>query len=79
MTDNSPIRLSQIRGIQKEDLWAQQIRYWRTHLDIFIEEYFKVHLRDVQKIQARAFGNCDTMVFVQSRGFGKTWITALCC
>ena len=30
-------------------------------------------------MQARAFGNCDTMVFVQSRGFGKTWITAVCC
>lgn len=30
MTDNTP-RLSQIKGIQHEDLWAQQIRYWRTH------------------------------------------------
>lgn len=72
-------RLSQIKSIQHEDLWAKQIRYWRTHLDIFIEEYFKVKLKDVQKIQARAFGNCETLVFVQSRGFGKTWITALCC
>ena len=25
------------------------------------------------------FGNCDTIYFVQSRGFGKTWLTAVCC
>ncbi len=37
------LRLSQIKSIQNEDLWAKQIRYWRTHLDRFIEEYFQVH------------------------------------
>lgn len=46
---------------------------------MFIEEYFEIKLKDVQKVQARAFGNCDTLYFVQSRGFGKTWITAVCC
>lgn len=46
---------------------------------MFIEDYFGIKLKDVQKVQARAFGNCDDLVFVQSRGFGKTWITALCC
>lgn len=25
------------------------------------------------------FGNCETVYFVQSRGFGKTWLTAVCC
>lgn len=25
------------------------------------------------------FGNCETIYFVQSRGFGKTWLTAICC
>lgn len=43
----SELRLSQIKSIENEDLWAKQIRYWRTHLDIFIEEYFKIHLKDV--------------------------------
>lgn len=57
----------------------RQIWYWRTHLDVFIEEYFNIKLKDVQKVQARAFGNCDTLYFVQSRGFGKTWLTAVCC
>lgn len=57
----------------------RQIWYWRTHLDVFIEEYFGVKLKDVQKVEARMFGNCDTLYFVQSRGFGKTWLTAVCC
>ena len=48
-------------------------------MDIFIEQYFNIKLKDVQKVQARAFGNCDTLYFVQSRGFGKTWLTAVCC
>ena len=43
----SELRLSQIKAIEHEDLWAKQIRYWRTHLDIFIEDYFKIHLKDV--------------------------------
>lgn len=73
------IKSFQIRELRNIDQWAEQIAYWRTHLDVFIEEYFKIKLKDVQKIQARAFGNCDTLQFVQSRGFGKTWITAVCC
>lgn len=48
-------------------------------MDIFIEEYFGIKLMDVQKVEARMFGNCDTIYFVQSRGFGKTWLTAVCC
>lgn len=30
-------------------------------------------------MEARQFGNCHTINFVQSRGFGKTWLTAICC
>lgn len=33
----------------------------------------------MQKVEARAFGNCSTLYLVQSRGFGKTWLTAVCC
>lgn len=72
-------KASQIREIRNTELWAEQIWYWRTHLDVFIEEYFKIKLKDVQKVEARMFGNCDTVYFVQSRGFGKTWLTAVCC
>jgi len=62
-------KASQIREIKNTKLWVEQIWYWRTHLDVFIEEYFKVKLKDVQKVEARMFGNCDTVYFVQSRGF----------
>ncbi len=72
-------KASQIREIKNTRLWVEQIWYWRTHLDVFIEEYFGIKLKDVQKVEARMFGNCDTIYFVQSRGFGKTWLTAVCC
>lgn len=72
-------KASQIREIKNIELWAEQIWYWRTHQDVFIEEYFGIKLKDVQKVEARMFGNCDTIYFVQSRGFGKTWLTAVCC
>lgn len=71
--------LQQIRELQNFDGWVEQIWYWRTHLDVFIEEYLKVKLKDTQKVIARQFGNCDTMYDVQSRGYGKTWLMAICC
>ena len=76
MTSN---KAAQIRDIRNPQIWAKQIWYWRTHLDVFIECYFGIKLKDVQKVEARMFGNCDTIYFVQSRGFGKTWLTAVCC
>lgn len=68
-----------IQELKNYKEWAKQIHYWRTHLDVFIEDYFKIRLKDVQRVEARAFGNCQTLYFVQSRGFGKTWLTAICC
>lgn len=62
-------KAAQIREIKNTDQWVEQIWYWRTHLDVFIEEYFCVKLKDVQKVEARMFGNCETIYFVQSRGF----------
>ena len=46
---------------------------------MFIEEYLQIRLKPVQRVQARIFGNYHTIYDVQSRGFGKTWITAICC
>lgn len=79
MANTTANKASQIRELKNTDMWVRQIWYWRTHLDVFIEEYFKIELKDVQKVEARMFGNCDTLYFVQSRGFGKTWLTAICC
>jgi len=78
--DHSRImKATQIREIKNDPGWEEQIWYWRTHLDVFIEDYFKIKLKDVQKVEARMFGNRETIYFVQSRGFGKTWLTAVCC
>lgn len=52
--------INQIRDIRNIKLWGTQIAYWRTHLDIFIECYFNIKLKDTQRIIARQFGNADT-------------------
>lgn len=73
------------RGLKPEDalrnkeLWAKQILFWRTHLDCFIVDYLGVKLKDTQRVVARAFGNSANLDIVKSRGYGKTWLTAICC
>ena len=62
-----------IRELRNTALWAKQIIYWRSHLDVFIESYFGIRLKDTQKVIARQFGNCSTLMLVKSRGYGKTW------
>ena len=60
-------------------LWEEQIIFWRTHLDIAIEDLFPpVKLKRVQHVLARAVGNCSEIREVCSRGFGKTFLGALC-
>lgn len=61
------------------DLLGEQIHFYRKHLDIFIEDYYGIKLYDPQKIVARAIGNCTDVSAAKSRGFGKTWLVALCC
>lgn len=72
-------KASQIREIKNFEGWAKQIWYWRTHLDRFIEEYFKVKLKSFQRVDARAFGNDHTIFLVKNRGAGKTWELAVFC
>lgn len=45
---------------------------------MFLEQYFGVKLKDVQKVAARAIGTADNSRIVKSRGFGKTWLIAWC-
>ena len=48
-------------------------------LAIFIEDAFApIKLTRDQHVIARAIGNNDDLKIVQSRGSGKTWLTALC-
>lgn len=56
----------------------EQIIFYRTHLDIAIEEMFApVKLTRIQKVIARAIGNSDDSKIVCSRGFGKTFLGGL--
>lgn len=69
----TPTQLSQIRELRNYEAWAKQIWYWRTHLDRFIEEYFKIRLKPFQRVDARIFGLYQNINLVKSRGAGKTW------
>lgn len=62
--------------------WEKQIWFWRTHLDIFIEDYLssndrKIKLFDYQKVIARQCGECSNVKDVEARSLGKTWKMAL--
>ena len=72
-------RAGMIREVKNYEAWAKQIWYWRTHLDRFIEEYFKIKLKPQQRVDARIFGNTQNADFVKNRGAGKTWLIAICC
>ena len=61
------------------NLWEKQIQYYRTHLDVFIEQAAApIRLTRDQKIMVRATGNNEDIKEVCSRGFGKSWLAALC-
>lgn len=71
-------KASQIRELKNYEAWAKQIWYWRTHLDRFIEEYFKIKLKPSQRVDARILGNFRNIDLVKNRGAGKTWLIAIC-
>ena len=72
-------RAAQIRELRNFAAWAKQIWFWRTHLDRFIEDYFKIKLKPQQRVDARVFGITQNADFVKNRGAGKTWLIAICC
>lgn len=63
------------------DGWARQIVFWRTHLDVFIEDVFTdeehiVKFYPFQAVKIREIGNCEYVVDDEARGLGKTYIAA---
>ena len=55
----------------------EQVIYYRTHMDVFIEDAFApVKLTPIQHVIARGVGNATTSAVVAPRGYGKTWLTA---
>ena len=71
-------KAAQIRELKNYAAWQKQIWYWRTHLDRFIEEYFKIKLKPSQRVDARILGNFHSIDLVKNRGAGKTWLIAIC-
>ena len=65
-------------GINHPERIIWQVYVWRERLDVFIQEYFKVKLKDTQQAVARAIGQSEVSELVKSRGYGKTWLMALC-
>ena len=71
-------KASQIRELKNYAAWQKQIWFWRTHLDRFIEDYFKIKLKPSQRVDARILGNFQSIDLVKNRGAGKTWLIAIC-
>ena len=71
-------KVSMIRELKNYAAWQKQIWYWRTHLDRFIEDYFKIKLKPSQRVDARILGNFQAIDLVKNRGAGKTWVIAIC-
>lgn len=68
--------------IANTDQWEKQIMFWRSHIDIFIEDYLSIpdkpiQLFPFQKVLVRATGNCIFITDVESRSLGKTYKMAL--
>ena len=60
------------------DVMEEQIMFYRSHLDIFVEDCFApIKLTRDQHVMMRQIGNCVDSKDTCSRGFGKTWIAAL--
>lgn len=60
------------------DAAEEQIIFFRTHLDIYIEcAYAPIKLTRNQHIVARAIGNSSTVHHIASRGAGKTFLGGL--
>lgn len=60
------------------DTIEEQIIFFRTHLDIFIETaFYPIKLTPTQHVIARAIGNNDTSVVIAPRGYGKTWLLSI--
>ena len=61
--------------ISNWDAMEEQIIFYRTHLDIAVEDMFApIKLSRVQHVIMREFGNCIDTQLDCSRGFGKTWL-----
>lgn len=62
-------------AITNWDAMEEQIIFYRTHLDIAVEDLFApIKLSRVQHVLMREFGNCIDTQLCCTRGLGKTWL-----
>lgn len=59
-----------------DQLWALQLQYYRSHLDVFLQEYMGLQLADTQQYIARGISTATEAHVIQSRSYGKTWLMA---
>lgn len=60
------------------DVMEEQLMYYRSHLDIFVEDAFApIKLTRAQHVIMRQIGNCVDNNDTCSRGYGKTWLASL--
>lgn len=65
------------KDIENPEEAMKLLQFYRTHLDIYLE-VLGFTLFDFQKPIARAIGNSDDSVVIESRSMGKTWLLAAC-
>lgn len=64
-------------GVPRLDrLWAVQLQYYRSHLDVFLQEYIGLNLADTQQYVARGVSTATESHVIQNRSYGKTWLMA---
>ena len=64
-------------SITNWDVIEEQIIYFRTHLDMYIESAFAPdELSPMQHVIARAVGNKAISAITAPRGYGKSWLIA---
>lgn len=60
------------------DTMEEQLMFYRSHLDIFVEDAFPpIKLTRTQHVMLRQMGNCVDSKDTCSRGYGKTWLASL--
>ena len=71
---HDPIKKVELNNVKE---WQNIIHFYRNHIDLFIEDYFKEDLFDFQHLYVRETGNCNDTILIQSRSMGKTYVIAL--
>lgn len=58
---------------------AYYVAFYRKNPHVFAEQYLRLRLKLFQKILLIMMNICTTLVFIGSRGIGKTFLTAIFC